>query len=554
MIVSMGPIRNKLYAGLGVLLVMLGALAVSGLVGVYSYRDLVKGLRGRAEELPLASLLTRQIADLRVTLAKWPTTIVWTDTGISRSETWLVRDEFEQRLLSAVMTLNNYREEVSARTEPGDALRETTFERDTAENIHQSLNEIQQHIQEPGWAEDALLRLQLRTQLDELQSQAESLPSHLHIQLLSLAAQTRLECHTLIAVNWFATAAAVGLLVAFLSLFYRWIMRPLTELVAGSRRVAGGDFDYRIKLETRDEMAELGEAFNSMTARFQEIRDDLDHQVQERTRQVIRNEQLASVGFLAAGVAHEINNPLASIAMCAESLEGRLADLRATANENAGDVDIDSLGETLEVTGRYLSMIQTEAFRCKEITEKLLDFSRLGNAQRQLTDLREIVQQVIDMVSHLGKYQDRRIVFAKVGAASEPILAHVVPQEIKQVILNLITNALDCLEANGQLTISAEANGEWAELDFTDNGCGMTTETMTHLFEPFFTRKRQGQGTGLGLSITYRIVTDHGGQIFAHSEGPGRGAQFTVTLPLASANTAPSVKPKELRHRHQNAA
>lgn len=554
----MGPIRNKLYVGFGLLLVMLGALAISGLVGVYSYRGLVKGLRGRAEELPLASLLTRQIADLRVTLAKWPTTVVWTDSGISRSETWLVRDEFEQRLLAAVKTLNNYREEISSRIDVG-TLSETTFERNTAEQIHQTLNEMQQRLQEPGWADDAVLRLQLRTQLDELQAQAESLPSHLHLQLQSLAAEVRSEYHALMAVNWFATAAAVGLLVAFLALFYRWIMRPLTELVAGSRRVAGGDFDFRIKLTTRDEMAELGEAFNLMTARFQEIRDDLDNQVQERTRQVIRNEQLASVGFLAAGVAHEINNPLASIAMCAESLEGRIADLRTTANENAGDVDIDSLRETIDVTERYLGMIQTEAFRCKEITEKLLDFSRLGNAQRQLTDLREIVQQVIDMVSHLGKYQDRRIVFAKATQSSEPILANVVPQEIKQVVLNLITNALDCLDTNGQLTISAEANGEWAELDFTDNGCGMTTETMTHLFEPFFTRKRQGQGTGLGLSITYRIVTDHGGQIFAHSEGPGRGAQFTVTLPLANAKsekdfTLPTDKPKELRHRHQNAA
>jgi two-component system NtrC family sensor kinase len=550
----MGPIRNKLYAGLAVLMVMLGALAISGLVGVYSYRGLVKGLRGRAEELPLASLLTRQIADLRVTLAKWPTTVVWTDSGISRSETWLVRDEFEQRLLAAVKTLNNYREEVSSRTEAGAALSETTFERDTAETIHQGINEIQQRLQEPGWSDDPVLLNQLRNELDGLQAQAESLPSHLHSQLLSLAAEVRSEYHALMAVNWFATAAAVGLLIAFLSLFYRWIMWPLTELVAGSRRVAGGDFDYRIKLETRDEMAELGEAFNSMTARFQEIRDDLDNQVQERTRQVIRNEQLASVGFLAAGVAHEINNPLASIAMCAESLEGRMADLRAAADENVGDVDIDALGETLDVTGRYLSMIQTEAFRCKEITEKLLDFSRLGNAQRQLTDLREIVQQVIDMVSHLGKYQDRRIIFAKATFSSLPILAQVVPQEIKQVVLNLITNALDCLDTNGQLTISAEANGEWAELDFNDNGCGMTTETMTHLFEPFFTRKRQGQGTGLGLSITYRIVTDHGGQIIAHSEGPGRGAQFTVTLPLANAISAPSVQPKELSHRHQTAA
>ena len=117
------------------------------------------------------------------------------------------------------------------------------------------------------------------------------------------------------------------LLAVFIRLFYNWIFRPLRVLVDGSRRVAAGEFGYRIMLDTDDEMAELADAMNDMTARFQAIRDDLDRQVQERTKQVVRSEQLASVGFLAAGVAHEINNPLASIAMCAESLEGRIGEV-----------------------------------------------------------------------------------------------------------------------------------------------------------------------------------------------------------------------------------
>src|SRR5207237_2229908 len=128
------------------------------------------------------------------------------------------------------------------------------------------------------------------------------------------------------------------------------------------------EFGYRISLDTDDEMSELAEAMNDMTARFQEIRDGLDRQVRERTKQVVRSEQLASVGFLAAGVAHEINNPLASIALCAESLEGRLLDLVSKNGES----------EQSELVQRYLKMIQSEAFRCKEITEKLLDFSRTG--------------------------------------------------------------------------------------------------------------------------------------------------------------------------------
>jgi len=303
---------------------------------------------------------------------------------------------------------------------------------------------------------------------------------------------------------------------------YRWIFRPLRVLVKGSRRVAAGDFNYRIELPSFDEMAELAEAMNAMTARFRAIRDDLDRQVQLRTKQVVRSEQLASVGFLAAGVAHEINNPLASIALCAESLEGRLLDLVAKNGES----------EQGELVQRYLKMIQSEAFRCKEITEKLLDFSRTGEVKRASADLGELTQSVIDMVSHLGRYQNRNIEFAH----GEPLIATINAQEIKQVVLNLVTNALDSLDPGGTLTIELVRKPDFAEMIFTDNGCGMTEEVLEHLFEPFFTRKRGGQGTGLGLSIVYRIVSEHGGQIEATSAGPGRGSQFHVTLPLADAS------------------
>src|SRR6185295_822066 len=122
--------------------------------------------------------------------------------------------------------------------------------------------------------------------------------------------------------------------------------------VKGSRRVAAGEFDYRIALQTHDEMSELADAMNEMTARFQAIRDDLDRQVQERTKQVVRSEQLAIVVFLAADVAHEINNPLASIALCAESLESRIQEaLETTAAPPA---------ENQDVIRNYLQMIQNE--------------------------------------------------------------------------------------------------------------------------------------------------------------------------------------------------
>ncbi len=286
---------------------------------------------------------------------------------------------------------------------------------------------------------------QVSEKLALVTSLTAELPSYLHGRIHDLAGEVRTRYRTLIIITWLATVTALGTFTLFVQLFYRWVFRPLRVLIKGSRVVAAGNFSYRIALDTHDEMAELAGAMNEMTARFQAIRDDLDRQVQVRTKQVVRSEQLASVGFLAAGVAHEINNPLASIAMCAESLERRLAEIVPVESENA------------TIVVRYLRMIQTEAFRCKEITEKLLDFSRLGDVQHQTTDLRELIQGVIEMVRHLGKYQEKQILFP----TGEPVLAPVNAQEIKQVVLNLITNALDSVEPGGTSRSSCTPPAIW---------------------------------------------------------------------------------------------
>jgi signal transduction histidine kinase len=344
---------------------------------------------------------------------------------------------------------------------------------------------------------------------------------------------------TLIITTWAAALAATVLLAALGVLTYRWVFRPLRLLGHGSRRVAAGDFSFRIRLDTRDEMAELAGALDDMTQRFQEIRDDLDRQVQLRTREVVRNEQLASVGFLAAGVAHEINNPLASIAMCAESLESRL------------DTPPTDESDT-QVMRRYLELIQQEAFRCKGITEKLLDFSRLGEVRRQATAILALVDDVADMLRHVGRFAGRTI---DIEAGSD-VLVMVNPQEIKQVVLNLLVNALDSIEETGRVHVAVRRDGATAVLTLTDDGCGMTDEVLEHLFEPFFTRRKSGQGTGLGLSIVHRIVADHGGRIEATSAGPGTGSTFRVTLPVAEVGgtTAAATHVKEVDHSSQQAA
>ena len=252
-------------------------------------------------------------------------------------------------------------------------------------------------------------------------------------------------------------------------------------------------------------------------------RQQLEQQVQERSRQLVRSERLAGVGFLAAGVAHEINNPLASIAFCSEALESRIGGLPGPADD-----------PDRRVVANYLKMIQEEAFRCKSITEKLLDFARCGDIKRERADLPSLIQGVVDMIRHIGKYRGKSIVFQP----KEAVLAHVDGQEIKQVVLNLAVNALESMDAGGTLRIEARYDQGMAEIGFVDDGCGMEAEVLENIFEPFFTRRRDGKGTGLGLSITHRIVNQHHGEITAASAGPGKGSTFRVRLPIHPSEKA----------------
>jgi len=297
-------------------------------------------------------------------------------------------------------------------------------------------------------------------------------------------------------------------------------------LVAGSREVAGGNYDHRIELNSEDEVAELGDALNSMTANFQSIQKDLNEQVKQRTTEVVRSEQMASVGFLAAGVAHEINNPLASIAWSAESLESRIEDILSPQNS----LSSQQMQTEIDDMKSYLRRIQDEAFRVKGITGSLLDFARMGDAQKTARPLNELIESVIEIVKPLSKYRRRNITFN----SSSAVVAKIKEQEIKQVMLNLLTNALGSVEENGNVWIDLIGDGNTATIRFRDDGCGLSDDVKKHLFEPFYTRRRDGQGTGLGLSISYQIMEEHGGRILAQSDGPGTGATFTVTLPLAN--------------------
>lgn len=328
-----------------------------------------------------------------------------------------------------------------------------------------------------------------------------------------------------------ATALALLLLFTLVYLFSGWVFAPLRQLQAGVHRVAAGDFEHPIDLKSGDELEELADAFNDMTARLHGIYRDLERQVNERSRQLVRSERMVSVGFLAAGVAHEINNPLASIAFCSEALQSRLNDyLRRHPQET-------------EVITKYLSMIQQEAFRCKEITSKLLEFSRVGERRREPTDLAGLIQGVLEIAQHLQNCRGKRILFQPYAQ----VVAGVNAQDIKSVVLNLVVNALDSMDEGGVLTITLMQRGPLAEMMFTDTGCGMTDEVLNNIFEPFFTKNRTGKGTGLGLFISHQIIDQHGGQIEARSVGLNQGSTFTVRVPIQPVQVnAPEEKGPEI--------
>jgi len=537
------PIRNKLLLGGLLVGVMVAVLSASSFLGVYSYRRLVRSLSCRAAELPRASELNASVGSLRLVHAQAlsgeaefgvesPVPPAFTEED---DEEPVFAESFTGQITRTRWTLDRYCDELvegELDNMPfpfGDRSRE----RETAAAINVCLNKIdvivaeQPPVDEPSvpWQRGRLL--ESGPHLEQLAELSAALPTYLQERLHDLSHEVRSGYRTLIITTWASALASVTLLAALAMLTYRWVFRPLRLLGHGSRRVAAGDFKFRLKIDSRDEMAELAAALNEMTERFEEIRDDLDRQVQLRTREVIRGEQLASVGFLAAGVAHEINNPLASIAMCAESLESRL--------EGCATNDADG-----RIIKRYLELIQTEAFRCKGITEKLLDFSRLGEVRRQATALTALVADVADMLRHIGRFAGRSIEIEE----GPDMLVMVNPQELKQVVLNLLVNALDAVDEAGHVCVGVRRSGAEAVLTITDDDCGMSDEVLEHLFEPFFTRRRSGQGTGLGLSIVHRIVADHNGRIEAASAGVGQGSMVRITLPLAAiGETAAPLSP-----------
>ncbi|HEU4371198.1 MAG TPA: GAF domain-containing protein [Methylomirabilota bacterium] len=232
-------------------------------------------------------------------------------------------------------------------------------------------------------------------------------------------------------------------------------------------------------------------------------------------RQLLLTERLTTAGRLAAGVAHELNNPLATIAGCAESLQGRLKEEAVAGRPELGDFPT------------YLSLIEEEAYRCKDITGSLLQFVRDPGSRRALTDVNALVLKTIELISHQARYAAGRFAME----LDETLPAVTLNEgQLRQVFLGLASNALDAMEGRGRLIIRTRRARREIEVEFEDEGPGIPEELVPRIWDPFFTTKPPGQGTGLGLAIAQGIVTDHGGRIEMQTH-VGKGSIFRVVMP-----------------------
>ncbi len=239
-------------------------------------------------------------------------------------------------------------------------------------------------------------------------------------------------------------------------------------------------------------------------------------EAQERISQA---EKLAAIGQLAAGVMHEINNPLATIAACAESLGLRLDDLRGA-------------GVTVPPEGdEYLKLIDNEVHRCKKIVDGLLDFSRPKPVTHEPVDVNAVIEQTLFLLKHHARFKRLNIITEYDPELGRPVRGNT--EQLIQVFMALLLNAMDAMGERGTITIKTRRGGSRAEAavaEVSDEGHGIARSELPKIFEPFYTTKAPGRGTGLGLSICYGIVAEHGGRIEVDS-APGKGSTFRVILP-----------------------
>ncbi|MDX2427057.1 MAG: ATP-binding protein [Xanthomonadales bacterium] len=323
-----------------------------------------------------------------------------------------------------------------------------------------------------------------------------------------------------------------GFLVSYL--VHRLVYLPLNDLDRGAERLAAGNLDNRIPVRSKDEFGHLARSFNSMTKALRKSRVDLEdwgrtleQKVEAATQELhkaqaesARSEKLASVGLLAAGIAHELNNPLTGVLTFSYLVRKNLPD----DSPDAEDLDL----------------VIRETKRCASIIRRLLDFSREKTPEKTFCDLNTLIEDTVQLVAQAAQLNNIEIT----RDLSEQLTAIWLDEDlIKQVIMNMLVNAQHAIESEGRISIrtrqigagdcpeSIEEPGDMAEITITDTGSGIPEDDLQRIFDPFFTTKGVGKGTGLGLSVSHGTIEAHGGVIEVEST-VGKGTEFRIYLPL----------------------
>jgi len=334
------------------------------------------------------------------------------------------------------------------------------------------------------------------------------------------------------ALRWFLfVAVMVGCAMAVL---FMWVVvyRPVKGVIDGTRRVAGGDLQYRLPVHSDDELGDLARSFNKMTEKVAGVQAHIEEQVRRKTaelekvhRTLLNNEKMASIGKLAATVAHEINNPLFGILTYA-----RLILREIQKREIPGR---DDLVEQLQT-------IERESKRCGDLVKSLLTFSRQTPSHREPNDLNTVVHRAVLLVKH--KLEMQNIELAETLAEGLPAV-ECDANQIQQVILVLMVNASEAMSKGGKLEVWTEFDGtaDRGVVCVKDNGSGIPEDVLPRIFDPFFTTKEDQNRTGLGLAVAHSIVEQHAGEISVRST-PGAGTEFRVALPATAAVPAGALK------------
>jgi len=329
-------------------------------------------------------------------------------------------------------------------------------------------------------------------------------------------------------------AGSIGLIAVIIIAFiiYFSIYVPTKKLRIGTEEIAEGNLDHRIDLDRNDELGKLAQSFNRMSRNLKEADRELrawsrtlEDRVEEKTeeleemhRGMVQVEKMASLGKMAATVAHELNNPLSGIATYAKVLKRKAMRLL-------------SPGEDQDEVLEELDLIRSESMRCGNIVKDLLIFARESSANFQKVNLHQVVERSLKLVRHhleLGEITLERTFLLeddKVTCDEEQMV---------QALVALMVNAVEAMSEGGKLTVGTEAfekEGEpFVKITIADTGVGMSEEVRDNIFDPFFSTKNETKGVGLGLAVVYGIIQRHNGHIYVESE-PGKGTTFFIEIP-----------------------